>query len=135
MENLKRFRSIECNYCGKPAKVVRGGDLYGPNHHLSGKYFYCCKDCDAWVGMHEGSFKPFGTLANASLRKKRLAAHKVFDPLWSNQKKPVVARREAYLWLANKLNIPVEKCHIGMFDSKMCDKVIRFCLLRKKGII
>lgn len=128
-----RFRNVNCDYCNNKATVVNGTALYGLNHRLANKYFYYCEPCQAWVGMHEGSKKPFGLLANASLRKKRLEAHKVFDVFWINAKKPQEERKKAYEWLASKMNIPVDKCHIGMFNEEECKIAIRFCLIRKKS--
>jgi predicted nuclease of restriction endonuclease-like RecB superfamily len=37
-------------------------------------------------------------------------------------------RKEAYLWLADELNIEPEECHIGMFDIPTCEKAIRILI-------
>ena len=124
---------VECGYCGKAASVASGKILYGANHKLASKYFYYCKPCQAWVGMHEKTKKPFGTLAKATLRKNRAQAHQCFDPIWMklateyklNKK---VARQRGYMWLSNELNINFNECHIAMFDIETCKKVIRLCV-------
>jgi hypothetical protein len=36
-------------------------------------------------------------------------------------------RGEAYAWLAEKLGIPVQRCHIGEFDATRCREVVRIC--------
>lgn len=133
MQDNNRFKNVNCDYCNSKTSVVKGTVLYGPNHRLSNKKFYYCEPCQAWVGMHEGSKKPFGSLANVRLRKKRLEAHKVFDIFWIHAKNPQEERKTAYAWLASKMNIPIDKCHIGMFNEEECKIAIRYCLIRKKS--
>lgn len=73
-----------------------------------------------------------GTTANRYERFMRIKAHKSFDSLWSqaskrNKSNAFHERSKAYAWLAECLKIDVEHCHIGMFDSVMCEKVISLC--------
>lgn len=42
-----------------------------------------------------------------------------------------MSRHEAYAWLAEKLQIDSNKCHIGMFDENQCLAVINVCKERK----
>lgn len=51
----------------------------------------------------------------------RHQAHLAFDPIWKLGHKK---RSGAYLWLAYKLGIPVEDCHISRFDVATCERVI-----------
>lgn len=123
---------IECGYCGKPAKIEKGVVLYGKEHKLAKNLFYACAPCGAWVGMHASSKEPFGSLAKADLRRKRLIAHNMFDPFWKIPvSKGVLNKRDArllaYKWLAEKLDIPALDCHIGMFDIGTCNQVIGIC--------
>ena len=68
--------------------------------------------------------KPLGRLADATLRKWKMAAHASFDPLWKTG--PFRGRRKAaYGWLAGQMGLPVEKTHIGMFDVPQCQEVIK----------
>ena len=63
-------------------------------------------------------------LADATLRKWKMAAHASFDPLWKTG--PFRGRRKAaYGWLAGQMGLPVEKTHIGMFDVPQCQEVIK----------
>lgn len=77
---------------------------------------------------------PLGRLANAELRQAKRAAHAAFDPLWQSRR---MSRRSAYAWLAQQLGIAVEDCHIGMFDTESCQRVIaavrekRYALLKE----
>jgi hypothetical protein len=59
------------------------------------------------------------------------AVHEVFDPLW-NKKDNMMSRSEAYIWLAYELGIPVEKCHIGMFDVELCRQARQVVLKYKR---
>lgn len=60
----------------------------------------------------------------------RIAAHKAFDAIWSRQKNRRdrrLARLLCYKWLAKRLGIPEEDCHMSMFDVKTCERVISIC--------
>ncbi|WP_436659778.1 zinc-finger-containing protein [Acinetobacter sp. P1(2025)] len=121
-----RYRNIRCQYCNQKAQPVHGSELYAEKNPLSKNMFYACLGCDAWVGMHKHSRKPFGSLANKELRNKRVVAHTLLDPLWARLieqfklPKPQ-ARTLIYTWLSQKMGIPFEDCHIGMFDVEQCN--------------
>ena len=88
--------------------------------------------CDSYVGCHPNTTKPLGRMANKKLRTMKSKAHYYFDPLWKNRvfarKKSLSHNRtKAYQWLAEQLDLPESKCHIGLFDVDMCRKVIQVC--------
>jgi len=116
-----------CPYCGKDAELVLGHRVYPFRKDLHTRKFWLCADCDAYVGTHMNSpkHKPFGTLANAELRRARREVHKVLDPLWqSDTYFDKMTRTQAYAWLAKTLSIATPECHIGKFDLEMCDLAI-----------
>lgn len=113
------MREIYCDYCGKPAELVDSSVIYGRSY---GHKMYLCRSCNAWVGCHKGTDKPLGRLANAELRRWKMAAHDAFDPLWKHGQFP--NRRAAYTWLAEQMQLPVHLTHIGMFDVDQCKEVI-----------
>lgn len=80
----------------------------------------------AYVGVHKGTDKPLGRLANAELRYWKRAAHAAFDPLWKYGRFKGF-RDVAYGWLAKRMGLPMELTHIGMFDVDQCKKVIQIC--------
>ena len=65
-----------------------------------------------------------GTLANHSLRHKRILAHQALKRL---QKERHMDKWAAYLWLQTKLGLDESQAHIGMFSEQMCEKVISLC--------
>lgn len=79
---------------------------------------YLCRPCNAYVGVHIGTDRPKGSLANAELRGWRKAAHASFDPLW--QDGPFKKRNAAYRWLSEQMKLPIEQTHIGMFTVEQC---------------
>ena len=115
-----------CNYCGQAAELVTGESIYPHRKDLYALKFWQCTPCNAYVGTHKGSptAKPFGLLANAELRSAKSRTHRYFDHLWKVGK---YTRTEAYKWLALKLDIPEDQCHIGMFDVDRCEEVIKIC--------
>jgi hypothetical protein len=121
---------VICPYCGKPAVKALGSDIYMGRPELAHKQYWACWSCDAWVGCHPNTdYKPLGRLADPALRKAKTAVHAVFDTLWKNSgyKQKRINRGKAYADLAAKLDLPIEQCHIGMFDLETCERAIKAC--------
>lgn len=111
---------FNCNICGSIARLTTGKEIYPHRKDLHRKKFYACNEIHdlAYVGCHPNTEKPLGKLlADAQLRKLRKQCHYVFDVYW---KKGDFTRSEAYLRLADALQIPKKKCHIAMFDKEQC---------------
>lgn len=112
-----------CPYCKATAEKVTGKEIYPHRPDLYPLVFYRCTPCGAHVGCHRGTDKPLGMLANADLRTARICAHEAFDQLWREKLPGKMTRSQAYFWLADKLGLSVEKCHIGMFNEAQCRQV------------
>lgn len=119
-----KIKSLNCDYCGNPAELVGGLDVYPHRPDLADKKLWRCVPCSAYVGCHDGTTRPLGRLANARLRAAKKRAHAAFDPMWKNQG---ATRKNAYAWLAARLGIRRRDCHIGMMDEDMCARVIEVC--------
>lgn len=118
---------MKCPYCGAEVVLRDASYIYSSNKSKEYGKFWVCSNypkCNSYVGCHKDTDTPLGRLANPRLRCLKMEAHKQFDPLWKSE---LMTRRQAYKWLSEQLNIPVEKCHIGMFDVKECQKVIHLC--------
>ena len=128
LEKAKPVRvDVVCPYCGNKSNLVSGNDIYPHRLDLGKLNFYMCKPCDAYVGTHKGTIIPLGRLANKELRAWKRKAHDAFDPIWKSKD---MGRRQAYYWLADKLDIPKNDCHIGDFDTDTCRKVVDICSKR-----
>ncbi|MEY8482603.1 zinc-finger-containing protein [Lachnospiraceae bacterium 48-21] len=116
-------QTIRCPYCGSPAVLRDASYVYGPNS-FGGKVYVCSHypACDSYVGVHQGSNLPKGSLANRTLRQKRVKAHQIFDQLW---KRGIFSRQDAYRWLADKFCLEIRQAHIGKFSDYMCDQLIQ----------
>lgn len=115
---------LYCPYCAGEAKLVKGDSIYKGidlDSILAGNSYWHCEGCDAYVGCHDGTDTPLGSLANHELRVMRNDAHRAFDRLWRSGG---MTRNRAYKWLAEKLGIPVNECHVAMFGMEMCRKVL-----------
>ena len=126
---------LTCPYCGRPAtflpstETLYHGRDYGPA--------YACTPCQAWVGCHPGTTVPLGRLADAALRRAKIAAHEAFDAVWRAFHAERVAtdpgyslgraRARAYKRLADVLGIDPANCHLGMFDVETCEAVTSLC--------
>ena len=104
---------MNCPYCNKKAKWGENKEIYGRNYGKSYMCYYC-KDCNAYVGCHNNTRKPLGTMANAELRKWRMLAHAHFDPVWKGGQ---VSRKEAYKLIGN--------IHIGESSIEQCKEIIK----------
>ena len=123
---MKRV-NINCPYCGsrallRPASVVYGERATDP----AAPYYVCARypACNSYVAAHRATRLPMGTLADADLRRKRIQAHAAFDRL---EKNGLMSKRQAYLWLQAKLNLPEQDAHIGKFSTFRCEQVIQLC--------
>lgn len=108
---------VTCPYCDGPAVLVDSAEVYGRSY---GK-MWLCRPCKAYVGVHKGTDKPLGTLANAELREWRKRAHAAFDLLWKSRR---MSRGKAYRKLMQIVGVCHENAHIGMFNIEQCKKLI-----------
>lgn len=126
---------VVCPYCNNTAVFISSAVVY---MGIDFGMIYLCRPCSAYVGVHRGTDKPLGTLANAELRSWRKRAHEAFDPLWKRklmirraQRGPEYrqfwARNAGYHWLSSELGIPRDQCHIGLMNVEMCKRVIEIC--------
>ena len=128
---------MRCPYCGAEV-VLKDATFVYPNHcrkeKRNSKMWVCSNfpKCNAYVGCHEGTEIPLGRVANERLRTLKKEAHRQFDPIW---KSGLMSRKDAYKWLADMLKISFEECHIGLFDVKMCQKVIHLCARQDNSVI
>ncbi len=103
----------ECPECG--ADMILRPSRFGP--------FYGCErypGCGATHGAHKANGEPLGKPANKETKLARMAAPAAFDPVWKEHGAP---RGAAYGWLAGRLGIPTERCHVGEFDKETCGRV------------
>lgn len=109
-----------CPYCKKQAIWCENKAIYGKNY---GKSYMCwlCKDCNAYVGCHNNTKKPLGTMTNAELREWRVEAHKAFDKLWKGEGHYAKKRKKAYQLLKEKFG---REIHIGESDIETCKEII-----------
>jgi hypothetical protein len=125
-----------CPYCQGKTAFVDSSYIYGISYGM----VYICKPCKAYVGVHKGTSKALGRLANKELRNAKKDAHSVFDQLWAIKVSAGYSKSEsrakAYKWLSDEMGIPSEKTHIGMFDVEQCNKVVDLCkcVFAKVGI-
>lgn len=119
---------LTCSYCGGIAGEVNGRIVYPHRPDLARlKFFYCANGHDpAYVGTHQDSGKPLGTLANASLRAIRYRAHLAFDRLWKQSKNKRKVRTATYKALAKHLRIAQNNCHIAKLNEEQCQQVIDY---------
>ncbi len=115
--------ATHCRYCGQPARLVSGDQIYPHRSDLTSLKFWRCAPCKAWVGVHRGTETPLGILATAELRKLKSQVHAAFDQIWKDK---LMTRAQAYRWLAAGLDISKDECHVGLFDEARCRAALAF---------
>jgi ssDNA-binding Zn-finger/Zn-ribbon topoisomerase 1 len=86
--------------------------------------FYGCVNYPACRGTHGAhpDGRPLGIPATREVKLARIEAHAAFDRLW---KEGGIRRRKAYQWLRSAMELPADKCHIGLFDLAQCQRVVQ----------
>lgn len=121
---------VICPECGKPGEWAENKVKYG--HNIGRSYMcYWCPSCRTFVGCHNNTRKPLGTMANQETLNWRRKAHHLFDRMWNPKLQPPNAvrnrknrysRGKAYKWLANEFGL--DEIHIGESDSVRCKEII-----------
>lgn len=119
--------NIKCPYCGSRAFLRPASVIHDSKYRQPGDEVYVCARypaCDSYVSAHRHNHLPMGTLADRSLRHKRMKAHAVFRQLWE---KGFMTKPAAYRWLQVQMDLPPEETHIARFSDWRCDQVIGLC--------
>lgn len=112
------FKGKICPYCDKETDYIDSSIVY---NGVSYGMIYYCKDCDAYCGVHKGSDRSLGRLANSELRQAKKMAHYYFDQIWKNK---MMSRTKSYKWLSEQIGTEKEYTHIGMFNVDQCLKTV-----------
>ena len=131
----ERERHPICPACGQPGRLAYGSEVYPHRADLRAKPFWVCDADDTRVGCHPGTTVALGTMATPALRQARSRAHDAVDPIWLAQTDRSmnrhgqrivrqVARQRVYSFMAARLGVTRDACHIGMFDEAMCRRVV-----------
>lgn len=110
-----------CDNC-KSSQVVLISNFEYYKQIFPEKYLmYICNSCKASVTCHKDTNLPMGKMANKHIKSLRIKAHEAFDKIWQIG---IMARHDAYNWLAKQLNVDYEKSHIAWFDEEQLLRVI-----------
>lgn len=113
----KNENVVVCPYCKEEASWVDNSAIYGRNYGKSYKCYYC-KPCDAYVGCHQNTRRPLGTMANRELREWRKKTHAMIDPIW---KVGMISRYRLYEKLSQLMD---RDFHVGESDMETCKRVM-----------
>jgi hypothetical protein len=117
-------KALHCHFCGGTAYLEDNSIIYGESKG-SGKSYVCenFPRCNTYIAAHAGNWAPMGTLANAKLRRMRSQCHGKFDKLWRGKAK--MTRKDAYIWLADKMGVDLDHAHFGCFTEDQCKRFLR----------
>lgn len=115
--------NMKCPFCNNNAEWVENKEIYGTNY---GKSYMCylCRSCDAYVGCHQNTKKPLGTMANKELREWRKKAHANIDPQWKDFGR---SRGSVYAELKELFG---KEVHIGESDIETCKKIVGYSFIK-----
>lgn len=126
-QHKKECKPPLCPYCGRISVLRPAEYVYGKASSTPEGKLYVCSGypaCQAYVGVHEGTLKPKGTLADGELRNKRIQAHRVMERI---VRSGCMSRNDVYWWLSSRLNLPFKETHIGYFSDYYCEQTIAEC--------
>lgn len=122
-KHSKNYNSMRCPYCGSSVVLRPAEGIYTKGYENT--LLYVCSnypECDAYVKCHPGTTIPMGQLADKKLRSLRQRAHNSFNKLYESG---LMTRKEAYIWLADRIMLPAGQAHIAEFGEYYCLEVIR----------
>lgn len=125
MKRKPKHNIIKCPYCGRRAILREASYVHGK--HARDKFLYVCSgypECDSYVGVHNDTLLPKGSLANSELRHKRIETHRLFDAIWKNG---ILSRKDAYRWMQDTFCLSNAQAHIGLFSDYRCDCLMAEC--------
>jgi len=113
---------MRCPYCDSHV-VLRSADGIYKKNSADTMLYVCARYpvCDAYVRILPSTNQPAVSLADGELRALRWEAHQYFDRLYLSG---IMTRKEAYVWLAGSLQIPMSQTHIGHLGKYYCRQVI-----------
>lgn len=111
-----------CPSCNKEAPWVENKEKYGKNY---GKSYMCyfCKECEYYVGCHNNTRAPLGTMISKEHCKYRKAVHNKIDPIW---REGILTRKEVYQKISKQLGYTY---HTGEADIETCKKVLELKII------
>lgn len=120
---MEQEKSVRPSYKG----AVLCGDCGRLMYLREGKHgwFWCCvmfPRCYGAHGAHQETGAPLGEPGDRKTRRARKVAHASFDRLW---RRGYFTRAQAYRWLADRLKLTEDECHIGRFTIEQCGEVQR----------
>ncbi len=83
------------------------------------RWVYLCQNrpqCRGLLSAHDNG-SPMGEPAPAHIRQARRKAHAAFDELWRHARNRGATRKRAYAWLARRLDLTEDDCHIGQMSN------------------
>ena len=110
---------MNCPFCKNPAIWIENSSVYGRNFGKS-YMIWLCKPCDAYVGCHNNTKKPLGTIADRATRQARKNTHAILDPLWRNG---TYGRKEIYAKLKEHFG---REIHVGESSIEQCKEISDF---------
>ena len=107
---------IVCHCCGGievDARLTTGAEIYPHREDLHGLPFWIHDKCGNYVGCHHKSnvnpIEPLGSIVSKKVKAKRIAIHKILDPLWKSGE---YNRTYIYKWLSAKIGFTYHTAEI-----------------------
>ncbi len=100
--------------CGNKPVFMDSKKIYGKSYGM----VYYCPFCKEYVGVHNGTNIPLGTIADKETKKYRMQAHNLLEAKFGKNK------TKAYKWIRKTMHLSNENAHIGKFDKDDCIRLI-----------
>lgn len=104
--------------------------MYGSNRGWPWIWLCQTPACRAYVGCHNHTHRPLGTLADRRTREARKAA---YAALHGYCDRAGMAYADAKGWVAAQLRVPESRCGIGWLTVSQCERLIELCQPQQLG--
>lgn len=115
-------RDMNCN-------LIKGNVAYPHRENLFSLNFYQCPVCKNFVGVHKGTYRPLGVIANSEIKNARRHIHNLLDPIWKTGK---IGRKKCYKLISEELGYEYHTANLKTIDE--CRTVYRIIQRIKRNI-
>ena len=102
---MSYYKEIYCCECKRlvQARFTNWAEVYPYLRELPCTHFYICDKCKNFVGVHNNTNIPLGTIPTPEIKEYRKTIHSIIDPIFLKSKDKHYTRTNIYKFLSKFL--------------------------------
>jgi len=109
------------------ARLTNGAEIYPHRPDLSDKAIWKCDKCNNYVGCHNRTKTPLGSIPTKEIRAIRIQLHQLIDPIWRSG---TLSRSEVYRIISEALGKPFHNGEVRTVEeARNIQRIVREELL------